>query len=479
MVTRRTESHTANILIKMEGEGDWAAKKEKINGLETIVFFRREVTSSPLQTLRDKLDGVMSGTAAANKYLKKMQINQRHKILDSLHDPNKNKISKESLISYIQNLHSIAKINEKLSSGIENISRTEKFENNFVSVCEIISFKDSEESVKALNLISSLIENKSNSDLDSVDKKKTLDALKAKPQAKNNNETLISSDEQKNIIRHVNFALDNSYQNKSIKEQNEHKKKCIEAYTFLQEIKLPESSTQKGELDKLINKLKIVANTKPSTNPAILKMKQEIASNFLKDFGEDLSETKTVEIIKYIDIAVDPISYKPTDNKNKEFKVLCSNARLNLINFGIRWEQEQPSHLQKKIYQLIRNLDLVTQEDEFYTAKKEIQKPIDHLTDFLKSQLKNKSDTDLIKNINSSVKTAFYDFYEIETKENARGSIKDTLQRLGDANQTLWFLRELARPNTSTDASAKEAVATLDKLIEHLNNKIDKLKRER
>ena len=57
----------------MEGEGDWAAKKEKINGLETIVFFRREVTSSPLQTLRDKLDGVMSGTAAANKYLKKMQ----------------------------------------------------------------------------------------------------------------------------------------------------------------------------------------------------------------------------------------------------------------------------------------------------------------------------------------------------------------------------------------------------------------------
>jgi hypothetical protein len=71
MVTRRIETHNANILIKMEGEGDWVAKKEKINGTETIVFFKKEKASSLLQALRDKLDNIMSGTAAANKYLKK------------------------------------------------------------------------------------------------------------------------------------------------------------------------------------------------------------------------------------------------------------------------------------------------------------------------------------------------------------------------------------------------------------------------
>ena len=131
MVTRRIETHNANILIKMEGEGDWAAKKENIDGNETIVFFRRTTTSSPLQALRDKLDNIMSGTAAANKYLKKMQINQKYKILENLQDPNKNRISKESLNSYIQNLHSITKINGRLSSSIENSSNTEKWGNNF------------------------------------------------------------------------------------------------------------------------------------------------------------------------------------------------------------------------------------------------------------------------------------------------------------------------------------------------------------
>jgi hypothetical protein len=62
---------------------------------------------------------------------------------------------------------------------------------------------------------------------------------------------------------------------------------------------------------------------------------------------------------------------------------------------------------------------------------------------------------------------------------NSKDSAKDTLQRLGDANQTLHFLRELARPDASTNVIANEAVATLDKLIENLNNKIDKLKLER
>jgi acetolactate synthase small subunit len=184
----------------MEGEGDWAAKKEIIDGSKTIVFFKKGKTSSPLQALRDKKDKIMSGTAAANKYLKKMQINQKYKILENLQDPNKNKISKESLNSYIQNLHSITKINGELSGRIENISNIEKWENNFVSVCEIISFKSSENSEKVLNLINSLIENRRRSDFQSTDKKNTIASFNAKPIdaiTKNNNEFLISSDEKK------------------------------------------------------------------------------------------------------------------------------------------------------------------------------------------------------------------------------------------------------------------------------------------
>lgn len=480
MVTKRVETHNANILIKMEGQGDWVAKKEKIDGIETIVFFRRATTSSPLQTLYDKFDHIMSGTAAANKYLKKMQINQNHKILENLQDPNKKKISKESLNNYIQNLYSLTKINGKPSSRIENISYTEKWKNDFVAVAEIISFTDSEDSVKALNLVNSLIENRTKSHFDSTDKKKTIDTFKAIPLdkiAKNNNETLISSDEKKNIIKYVNFAFDNSYQNKSIKEQNEHKKKCIEAYKFLQEMKLPESSAQKNELDRLINKLKVIANTKPSTNPIILKVKEEIASDVLKNSEGDLSENMILKIIKYIDIAADPSSYKPKDNKNKEFISLCSEARLYLTNFCIGLEQ--PSSLQKKIYKLIENIDLAIPGNKFNTTIWETDKLIKKLTDFLKGQLKNNSDTKLIEKINSSIKTAFYDFYDLETEENSRESITDTLQRLGEANQTLWFLREFVRPDASTNETAQETVATLDKLIEALNNKIDKLLRER
>ena len=479
MVTRKIETHNANILIKMEGEGDWAAKKEIIDGSKTIVFFKKGKTSSPLQALRDKKDKIMSGTAAANKYLKKMQINQKYKILENLQDPNKNKISKESLNSYIQNLHSITKINGELSGRIENISNIEKWENNFVSVCEIISFKSSENSEKVLNLINLLIENRRRSDFQSTDKKNTIASFNAKPIdaiTKNNNEFLISSDEKKNIIRYVNFAFDNPYQNKSIKEQNDYKKKCNEAYTFLQKIKLPESSPEKKELDRLINKLKIIENTKPSTNPAMLKMKLEIASDFLNDFGEDLSENMIVNFIKYIDIAVDPSSYKPKDNKNKEFIGLCTEARLYLTNLGRGLEQ--PSHLQQKIYKLIGNLDLIMTGNKFNTATWETNQSIEKLTDFLKGQLKNKSDKELIEKINSSVKIAFRDFYDLETEENSQESIKYSLEKLGDANQTLWFLRELIRPDASTNAIAKEAVATLDKLIEALNNKIDKLKLE-
>ena len=80
----------------------------------------------------------------------------------------------------------------------------------------------------------------------------------------------------------------------------------------------------------------------------MLKMKLEIASDFLNDFGEDLSENMIVNFIKYIDIAVDPSSYKPKDNKNKEFIGLCTEARLYLTNLGRGLEQ--PSHLQQKIY---------------------------------------------------------------------------------------------------------------------------------
>ncbi len=489
MVTRRIENHTANILIKMEGEGDWAAKKiEEINGIKTIVFFKKEKASSPLQALRDKLDNIMSGTAAANKYLKKMQINQNHKILKNLQDPNKKKISKESLNTYIQNLHSITEKNGKSSSRIVNTSITEKWENNFVFVHEIISFEESEDSLKALNLINSLIKNNSGPDTYNNENPNIIGRLKLTPITpliKNNGGPNISSDEKRNIIKYINFALDNSYQNKSIQDQIEHKKKCNDAYTFLQKLKLPESLPEKKELDRLINKLKVIENTKPSKNPTILKTKREIASDFLGEISDDLlknhktylSENKIKEIIKFIDIAIDPNSYKSKDKGNVEFIKLCSEARINLTNLGRGLDQL--SDLQKSIYKLIENLDLVIPGVKTNTTTWEINKSIEQLTGFFKGQLEDKSDTKLIEKINSSVKTAFYNFYDIEMEGNSKDSAKDTLQRLGDANQTLWLLRELVSPDASTNAITKEAVVTLDKLIEALKNKINKLKLER
>ncbi len=91
----------------------------------------------------------------------------------------------------------------------------------------------------------------------------------------------------------------------------------------------------------------------------------------------------------------------------------------------------------------------------------------------------NSPDKKRIEQINSSVETAFYNFYDIETKENSHESVKDTLQKLGDANQTLGYLREFVRPDASTNVIAQGTVVTLDKLIEALNNKIDNLLRER
>ncbi len=71
MATKIVKSQTTNILIKTDGEGDWSAKKEKINGEKTIVFFRSEGKPSLSQKIKNSLNNVMSGTEAANKYLKK------------------------------------------------------------------------------------------------------------------------------------------------------------------------------------------------------------------------------------------------------------------------------------------------------------------------------------------------------------------------------------------------------------------------
>jgi hypothetical protein len=482
MATSLTVNHIANILIKMEGEGDWVAKKEKINGKETIVFFKKEKASSPLQVIRDKLDNIMSGTTAANKYLKKMHINEDHSILRDMRDTNKKRMTKDSLNSYIHNLYSMTKENGQLSRSIQKKSHIEVIEDNFLYIHETISFAESKDSSKSLDLINSLIGNNCGND---IFNNGDSDILKSAKKIGNNDGRDILEATKTNIVKYTNLAFDNSYLNKSIKEQNEHKKQCNEAYTFLQNLELPESSPEQKELDKLINKLKVIANTKPSTNPTILKMKQEIASDFLGEISDDLlknhktylSENEIKEIIKFIDIAIDPNSYKSKGTGSKEFIKLCAEARINLINLSKTLDQ--PSHSQKNIYKLIENLDLVIPGVKTNTATWEIKISVEQLTKFLKGQLKDKSDTKLIERINSSVKTAFYNFYDIEMEGNSKDSAKDTLQRLGDANQTLHFLRELARPDASTNVIANEAVATLDKLIENLNNKIDKLKLER
>ncbi len=212
-------------------------------------------------------------------------------------------------------------------------------------------------------------------------------------------------------------------------------------------MKLPESSPEKKELDKLIIKLKIIENTKPSTNPAMLKMKLEIASDFLKDFGEDLSENMIVKFIKCIDIAVDPISYKPKDNKNKEFIGLCAETRIYLTSLGAHLEQ--PSYLQQKIYELIKNLDLIITGSKFDTAILETNHSVNKLTGFFTGLLIDKNDEELKKRIRSSLETAFYDFYGIETEGNSQESTENILERLSKAYQTLSFLRELIRRNAS------------------------------
>ena len=488
MVRSLTVNHVENILIKMEGEGDWVAKKEEINGKETIVFFKKEKTSSPLQALRDKLDNIMSGTAAANKYLKKMHINEEHSILQDMRDTNKKRITKDSLNSYIHNLYSITKENGQLSRSIQKTSHTEVFENNFLYVNEIIFFAESKDSSKSLNLINALIENRSRSDFDSTDKINIINAFKAKSLGtvtKNNNETLISSHEKKDIIRYVNFAFDNSYQNKSIKEQNEHKKKCNEAYTFLQTMKLPESSPEKKELDKLINKLKFIENTKPSTNPKILKMKLAIASDFLEELSDallknsrkSLPENRIKEIEKYIDIAIDPNSYKSKGKGSKEFINLCTEARNNLVN--LCRNLDQPSHSQKNIYELIENLNLVISGVKTNIAIQETNHSVKKLTGFFTGLLIDKNDEELNERIRSSLETAFYDFYGIEMEENSQESTENILERLSKAYQTLSFLRELIRRNASPNEITIEAIFTIEKFIGTLEKKIDKLKLER
>ena len=433
MVKRRIEAHTANILIKMEGEGDWAAKKEEIDGAETIVFFRKKRTSSPLQALRDQLDHVMSGTAAANKYLKKLQINKSHVILKDLQDPNKKKISKESLNSYMHNLHSIAEITSKSNSRIENISNTEKWADNFFSVFEIISFKESEDSEKALNLI--------------------------KLSIKNHGGPAIPSGEKINIIRHINFALDNSYQNKSIQEQIQYKKKCNEAYKFLRKINLPESSAEKKGLDELIKKIKVIENIKPSKNPEVIKESIEIAAACMEYFHETMTETEIDHFIKFIDVATCPPAYNLSAEEKKQFIKLCTDARLRLTIFSK--SLDPGSDLQKKLYILIGNLDVALGFPRLTSGTKETK---DFLADSLKSIYKLGYDKERRQNIDLAVDN----FYGLAKREKSQENIKNFAAARLELRNIKFLLSEEEVRYSHVDSLLDDLLKALDKTINEL-----------
>ena len=204
---------------------------------------------------------------------------------------------------------------------------------------------------------------------------------------------------------------------------------------------------------------------------------EELSDALLKNSNESLPENRIKEIEKYIDIAIDPNSYKSKGKGSKEFINLCTVARSHLFN--LCKNLDQPSHSQKNIYELIENLNLVISGVKTNIAIQETNHSVKKLTGFFTGLVIDKNDEQLNERIRSSLETAFYDFYGIEMEENSQESTENILERLSKAYQTLSFLRELIRRNASPNEITIEAIFTIEKFIGTLEKKIDKLKLER
>ena len=137
-----------------------------------------------------------------------MDINQQDDLFKNLKDPNKKRITQESLNQHIDNLFGSRNFQRKSDDQINHYGT--QGDNVFF---ENIKFEGSNTlQSQNLKLIDKLIEN-------------------------NGGGKIKASDKQK-IIRYVNLSSDNSYQNKSIKEQNAHQKECTAAKAFLNSMKI-------------------------------------------------------------------------------------------------------------------------------------------------------------------------------------------------------------------------------------------------
>lgn len=428
MATKIVKYQTTNILIKTDGEGDWSAKKEKINEKKTIVFFRSEGKPSLSQKIKNSLNNVMSGTEAANKYLKKMDVNQQDELFKNLKDPNKKRITQESLNQHIENLFGSRNFQRKSDDQINHYSTQP--DNVFF---ENIKFEGNKKlQAQNLKLIDKLIEN-------------------------NGGDKIKASDKQK-IIRYVNLSIDNSYQKKSIKEQNAHQKECAAAKAFLNSLEISDSN-EKKYLTQLTNRLTIIENTKPTSNPQYAKMKLEIAAAYMEEFGSEISDKEIQQFIKFIDVATYPPEHNLSLEEKTQFKKLCGEARLNLSIFSSTLEHG--SELQYKLFKLIGNLNVALNGTRGNTEAEETKKFLANSI-FIGFSLNHDKEKK-----QQAINLAVDNYYGVINPEKS----DDNIKKLAEARLELNNIRTLL--DTEKDSSA--TVKVLSKMIEALDETITRL----
>ena len=430
MATKIVKSQTTNILIKTDGEGDWSAKKEKINGKKTIVFFRSEGKPSLSQKIKNSLNNVMSGTEAANKYLKKMDINQQDDLFKNLKDPKKKRITQESLNQHIENLFGSRNFQRKSDDQINHYGT--QGDNVFFENIKFEGTKNSQP--QNLKLIDKLIEN-------------------------NGGDKINLSDKQK-IIRYVNLSSDNSYQNKSIKEQNAHQKECAAAKAFLNSMKISDPN-EKKYLAQLTNRLTIIENTKPTSNPQYAKMKLEIAAAYIEEFGSIKSDKEIQQFIKFIDIATYPPEHNLSPEEKSQFKKLCADAKLNLTYFSKTLEHG--SELQHKLFKLIGNLNVALDGTRGNTEAEETKK---FLTNSIFIAFSLNHDKKIKR---QAINLAVDNYYGVINPKKSDANIKN----LSDSRLELNNIRTLLQLDTEKDT--KPTVKVLSKMIEALDETITRL----
>ena len=432
MATNIIKSNTTNILIKMDGEGDWSAKKEKIDGKKTIVFFKSEGKPSLLQKINNNLNKVMSGTEAANKYLKKMDINQQDELFKNIADPNEKRITKDSLNQHIENLFGSKNFYRKSDSEIHHYGA--QGNNVFFENIKFEGNKNLQE--KNLKIISKLIEN-------------------------NGSNTINAAIKQK-IIRYVNLSSDNSYQKKSIKAQNAHQKQCTEAKVFLKSMKISDSN-EKKYLKQLTNKLTVIENTKPTGNPQYAKLKLEVAAACMEHFEAEKPEEEIKQFIKFIDIATYPPEHNLSPEEKNQFKKLCGEARLNLTNFSKTLERG--SELQHKLFLLIGNLNVALDGTRGNV-------PAEQTKDFLANSLHFVFSLDNNEKRKQAINLAVDNFYDVINPEKS----DDNIKKLAAARLELYNIKTMLQYDDDKDKDSSSTVRVLNELIEALDETITALK---